>query len=605
MSSRTCLILTVLFLFSALFTASGAEAQSVDTRARAYVTNQVSGTVSVIDIASGVSVATIPLQLVGEIAAAPDGKKVYVSRDEDVVVVDTVSNTVESTIPVGHLIWNLAVSPDGGRLYALSSDAKALLVIDLASKQVSATVPIGERPIGLVVTPDGSRVYIAHQGIGPNGAHPTATTVVDTATNSVITNIPLGDFESTGITVSPDGHRIYVSNILTGTSTGHVAVIDTATNTLVTTIPTEFSPFGLAVTPDGSKVYVTHSFDNRVSVIATATNAVTGTILVGKAPQEGVAVTPDGSKLLVANILSNNVMIIDVATDTVVSTIEVGEAPHGLVIALVPTPLPVTVPQVNWAGWSGHIGNPVGMVSSWTVPQVDCGVLPQPIQSFIQSRAAIFVGFWGRNLSANGSAWLPQIGTNSQCRVGQPFYSVVYQMFHAGPGGTPIMTDFTVRVRPADQITASVSFNGRDASGRLTFTAALKNTTAQSRGEQSTFSTLLVTSPGVNLDDALWHGGCIVENDDPNTTSPLLINGTGGGLAKFQNPIQFSQCQIMDGTNRFGVGLSTGVTKWEMVRDPSISPSMWIRLAEVNTIPPALSPNSANGNFSVTWKTWR
>ena len=40
----------------------------------------------------------------------------------------------------------------------------------------------------------------------------------------------------------------------------------------------------MAVTPDGSKVYVANSGSTAVSVIDTATNAVSATIPVGKAP---------------------------------------------------------------------------------------------------------------------------------------------------------------------------------------------------------------------------------------------------------------------------------------------------------------------------------
>ena len=42
--------------------------------------------------------------------------------------------------------------------------------------------------------------------------------------------------------------------------------------------------------------YITNDLDNTVSVVATASNTVSATIPVGKAPF-GVAVTPDGSKV--------------------------------------------------------------------------------------------------------------------------------------------------------------------------------------------------------------------------------------------------------------------------------------------------------------------
>ena len=62
-----------------------------------------------------------------------------------------------------------------------------------------------------------------------------------------------------------------------------MSVIATATNTVVGSIPVGSAPFGVAVTPDGSKVYVTNE-RRTVSVIDTATNTVAAPIPVGIAP---------------------------------------------------------------------------------------------------------------------------------------------------------------------------------------------------------------------------------------------------------------------------------------------------------------------------------
>ena len=60
----------------------------------------------------------------------------------------------------------------------------------------------------------------------------------------------------------------YISNGLSDT----VSVIDTATNRVVTTIPVGPAPFGVAVTPDGKRVYVGSLASNSISVIDAATN---------------------------------------------------------------------------------------------------------------------------------------------------------------------------------------------------------------------------------------------------------------------------------------------------------------------------------------------
>ena len=66
---------------------------------------------------------------------------------------------------------------------------------------------------------------------------------------------------------------------ITNSGSNTVSVIDTATNTVVSTIPVGISPGGVAVTPDGSKVYVTNLGSANVSVFLT-----TPIIPVGNGP---------------------------------------------------------------------------------------------------------------------------------------------------------------------------------------------------------------------------------------------------------------------------------------------------------------------------------
>ena len=87
---------------------------------------------------------------------------------------------------------------------------------------------------------------------------------------------------------------------ITNYNSNNVSVIDTATSAVTATITVGSHPYGVAVTPDGSKIYVANVGSNSVSVIDTATNTVTATIAVGIGPL-GVAVTPDGSKVYVTS----------------------------------------------------------------------------------------------------------------------------------------------------------------------------------------------------------------------------------------------------------------------------------------------------------------
>src|SRR6516225_1057251 len=115
----------------------------------------------------------------------------------NVSVIDTATNTVIATIPVGGLSpFGVAVTPDGSKVYVTDSSRSGhVSVIATATNTVIATIPVGEGPRGVAVTPDGSKVYVTNVELPPN---PPVVSVIATATNTVIATIPLGG-ESNGV----------------------------------------------------------------------------------------------------------------------------------------------------------------------------------------------------------------------------------------------------------------------------------------------------------------------------------------------------------------------------------------------------------------------
>ncbi len=159
----------------------------------AYVANQTSGTVSVIDAATNTVVATIPFvsntdSPIG-VAITPDGKYAYVTKGNPntVSVIATATNLVVATIPVGVGTYGVAVTPDGKYAYVTSLIDNTVLVIATASNTVvGSPIPVGNSPEGVAVTPDGTHVYVANFGL-------TGTvTVIETATNTVVATVPVG-----------------------------------------------------------------------------------------------------------------------------------------------------------------------------------------------------------------------------------------------------------------------------------------------------------------------------------------------------------------------------------------------------------------------------
>ena len=85
----------------------------------------------------------------------------------------------------------------------------------------------------------------------------------------------------------------------------------------------------MAITPDGKHAYVTNADDGTVSVITTATGAVSAPITVGK-NRSRVAITPDGKYVYVTNLGDGTVSVIATATGVVSAPLTVGNAPIGM-----------------------------------------------------------------------------------------------------------------------------------------------------------------------------------------------------------------------------------------------------------------------------------
>jgi len=86
----------------------------------------------------------------------------------------------------------LMASPAEGApfAYVTNHDSRTVSVIDTATNTVVATVPVGLGfPNGVAVTPDGKHAYVA---IGTPSLVPSSVSVIDTATNTVVATVPVG-----------------------------------------------------------------------------------------------------------------------------------------------------------------------------------------------------------------------------------------------------------------------------------------------------------------------------------------------------------------------------------------------------------------------------
>ncbi|MFJ8473444.1 beta-propeller fold lactonase family protein [Kitasatospora sp. NPDC094011] len=284
--------------------------------ARAYVTSQSSGTVSVLDTASRAVTGSFTTGTGSyAVAVSPDGHRAYLTHhlDNTVTVVDTASNTVTATVPVGAQPWGLALSPDGSRAYVSNAGAGTVSVLDTASNTVTATVPVGAEPHGLAVSPDGKRLYVAASGAK-------AVNVVDTVGSTVSATVAVGH-SAFGLALSPDGSRLWTADGDDSTA----AVLDTGAGTLLGTVTVGNGPYAVSLAPDGSTAYVSNYADNTLSVIDAASRTVTATVPVGASPYT-LALSADGRRGYLADFTGDAVDVLNFPLPVPVVT---GISPNG------------------------------------------------------------------------------------------------------------------------------------------------------------------------------------------------------------------------------------------------------------------------------------
>jgi len=86
---------------------------------------------------------------------------------------------------VGALPVGIALNSAGSRAYVTNLNSDTVSVIDTASNTVIGTVPVGGDPEGIALNPAGSRAYVTN-------LIPNTVSVIDTASNVVVGTVPVG-----------------------------------------------------------------------------------------------------------------------------------------------------------------------------------------------------------------------------------------------------------------------------------------------------------------------------------------------------------------------------------------------------------------------------
>ena len=258
-----------------------------------------------------------------------------------VKAVDTNTNTVIATsapiAPYGNITPDVAVSPDGTRIYLANPTSgpggQKIYVLDSSTlAQVGTPISVGTWPTVIAVSPNGTRLYVGNE-IDDN------VQVFDTSTQGLVATIPIGSAGYlTEMVISRDGSRVYVAD----GAYNKVTVVDAGNNTVLGSIvgnppPAGRDPAAIALSPDGQRLYVTNTLEGTVSIFDTATRTLVGTPIPVGVPNylastilrpTGITVSSDGKRVYVAR--ADDIVVIDAASRAVVGAIRVDQPPPDL-----------------------------------------------------------------------------------------------------------------------------------------------------------------------------------------------------------------------------------------------------------------------------------
>ncbi|MBL8983113.1 MAG: hypothetical protein JNL26_13065 [Gemmatimonadetes bacterium] len=303
-------------------------AQASGVTGTLIVTNKTPATASIIDLASGRTLATLPTgQGPHEVVVSRDGSTAVVTDygaqtpGQSLTVIDVMGKAVRRTIPLGEYRrpHGIVFLP-GDTLVAVTSEThRAVLTVDVRSGaivRVAMTNQAGSHMVG--VTADGKRGYTGD--IGSN-----TVTELDMVTGAVLRRFDV-PAQPEAINVTSDGREVWVGS----NATGRVSAIDLSSGS-VTTAAEGFSwPYRVLFSPDLATVMLPDYRGNALRFVERSSRRELGRLTWDGAGPQGITLGAGGRHAFLSLSNEGRVAIIDVASRAVVGHVPAGQTPDGV-----------------------------------------------------------------------------------------------------------------------------------------------------------------------------------------------------------------------------------------------------------------------------------
>lgn len=297
--------------------------------------NMNAASVSVVDVATGANLATIPTgQGPHEVAVSHDGRwavvSIYGNRESvgsSLLVIDLQAPTVTRAIELGagnERPHGIAFLPGDRTLLVTGEKAQRVLTVDFATGRIDSSMTTGQPATHMIAASrDGKRAFTTNI---------TGMTVsaIDVPSRNVRSTFTIGT-RIEGIAVSPDGREVWVG----GNESHNVMVLNGETGAVERTLPGFGMPYRLGITPDGKTAVISDPGAERIHLYDVATKKPKTVIEVppvngGPASPQGVTISRDGSTAFVTLKAVGQVAVVDIASATIVKTLTVGAGSDGV-----------------------------------------------------------------------------------------------------------------------------------------------------------------------------------------------------------------------------------------------------------------------------------
>lgn len=240
---------------------------------------------------------------------APEDFGGYVtnSASNSVTPFSTLTNTASKPFTVGNAPNSIVITPDDSEGFVANTKSNSISVFNTATDSQTGTISLPVSPGALAIERSGKELYVAL---------PSANEVlpVSVSNQSAGTPITLG-ISPTAIAISPDSNYLLAA----GGTSGKLVVVNLETGSVLLTLSFGKDLSAISVLPNGLWAYVADSASGMVYPISMSNFSVGTPITVGTNPS-AISVSPDSASVYVLNSGSDNVSVIDAQTQAVVST---------------------------------------------------------------------------------------------------------------------------------------------------------------------------------------------------------------------------------------------------------------------------------------------